>query len=62
MEEVNSYKVPLKSRIKVCDIVEPPVSKFPMVFFEGLCLAPGHLLLTESYDEELIGKDSLQIF
>ena len=29
---------------------------------EGLCLAPGHLLLTESYDEELIGKDSLQLF
>ena len=29
---------------------------------EGLCLAPGHLLLTESYDEEFIGEDSLQIF
>ena len=29
---------------------------------EGLCLAPGHLLLTESYEEEFIREDSLQIF
>ena len=26
---------------------------------EGLCLALGHLLLTESYDEEFIGEDSI---
>ena len=35
LEEVNSYKVPLKSRNKFRDIGEPPVSKFPMVFFDG---------------------------
>jgi len=27
---------------------------------EGLYLAPGHLLLTKSYDDEIIGEDSLQ--
>ena len=35
LEEVNSYKVPLKYRNKFRDIGEPPVSKFPMVFFDG---------------------------
>ena len=35
MEEVNPYKVPLKSKIKLRDIGEPPTSKFPMVFFDG---------------------------
>ena len=29
---------------------------------EGLHLAPGHLLLTESFDDEIIGEDSLQLF
>ena len=29
---------------------------------EGLCMAPIHLLLTESYDDEFIGEVSLQIF
>ena len=29
---------------------------------EGLCLAPGHLLLTESYDDEFIGEDFIQLF
>ena len=36
LEEVNSYKVPLKSRSKFRDIGEPPVSKYPMVFFNGV--------------------------
>ena len=35
LEEVNSYKVPLKSRNMFRDIGDPPVSKFPMVFFDG---------------------------
>ena len=29
---------------------------------EGLQLAPGHLLLTECYDDEIIGDDSIQLF
>ena len=29
---------------------------------DGLYLAPSHLLLTESYDDEIIGEDSLQLF
>ena len=29
---------------------------------EGLYLAPGHLLLTESYDDEIIGEESFQLF
>ena len=29
---------------------------------EGLHLALGHLLLTESYDDEIIEEDSLQLF
>ena len=29
---------------------------------EGLCMAPGHLLLTESYDDEFIGEVSIQLF
>ena len=29
---------------------------------EGLCVAPGHLLLTESYDDEFIGEVSIQVF
>ena len=29
---------------------------------EGLYLAPGHLLLSESYDEEFIGEDSIHLF
>ena len=35
LDEVNSYKVPLKSRNKTRNIGKPPVSKFPMVFFDG---------------------------
>ena len=33
-----------------------------ILFKEGLYLAPGHLLLTESYDDEIIGEDSFQLF
>ena len=29
---------------------------------EGLHLAPGHLYLTEYYDDEIIGEDSIQLF
>ena len=29
---------------------------------EGLCMAPGHLLLTESHDDEFIGEVSIQLF
>ena len=29
---------------------------------EGLCMAPGHLLLTEYYDDEFIGEVSIQFF
>ena len=29
---------------------------------EGLCLAPGHPILTESYDDEFIGEDSIHRF
>ena len=35
LEEVNSYKVSLKSRNKFRDIGDPLVSKFPMVFLDG---------------------------
>ena len=35
LDEVNSYKVPLKSRNKIRDIGKPPVSKYPMVFVDG---------------------------
>ena len=28
---------------------------------EGLCMAPDHLLLIESYDDEFIGEVSIQI-
>ena len=29
---------------------------------ERLHLAPRHLLLTKSYDDEIIGEDSIQLF
>ena len=35
LDEVNSYKVPLKSRLKTHDIGDPLVAKFPVVFFDG---------------------------
>ena len=33
-----------------------------MLSKEGLCMAPSHLLLTESYDDEFIGEVSIQRF
>ena len=35
LDEVNSYKVPLKSRYKTRDIGELSDAKYPMVFFDG---------------------------
>ena len=29
---------------------------------KGLCSAPGHLMLRESYDDEFIGEDSIHLF
>ena len=34
-DEVNSYKPPHKPKNKIRNIGKPPVSKFPMVFFDG---------------------------
>ena len=50
------------TRVDISHVYREHNTKEDTLSKEVLCLDPGNLLLTESYDEEFIGEDSIQLF